>query len=187
MIWAAIAVAAFVLIAILARRKQRREVPQIGAAGRRPPRNPKEPAIGHQLVGKDYVPMSKADIERLFGEEHADALSVATIAKKAEKCAAQFVDAPDDEISRYREAAARARALANGIQAKIDSLLFDPENGVERYQKLLDELDVAEVILTSAVEEILQIRKDREAGDIPINLQKKSAKKKKTPTRRKQK
>jgi hypothetical protein len=187
MIWAAMAIAALVLVIFLARRKQHSDGAPVGAAERPRTRDRKDPVIAHQLVGKDYVPMSKADIERLFGEENADAPSLATLAKKAKKCAAQFVDAPDDEISRYREAAARARVLADGIQAKIDGLFFDPENGVDRYQKLMDDLDDAESILSSAVEEILQNRKDREAGDIPINLQKKPAKKNKTPTPRKQK
>lgn len=178
MFWAIIGFVILVGILMLARRKQPGSIPKEKPATAARARSAAAPVIARQLVGKDYLPRTRAEIDAIFAEEQTAIPSFSNMAREAQKNADQWIDVSDEQLLGYRRAAEAARALSDGVQKKIDDLFFETESGVERYYRLIDKLDEAEADLASAVEDIVQNRKDREAGDLPVEMQR--AKKKPT-------
>ena len=181
MLWTVIGFSALLIVLLLARRKPSDSSGKARPAPARRSRSSAERVIGYQLIGKDCVPKTRTEMEALFAEEQSALPGLSKLGREAQKKADQFIDVPDTNLLEYRQAAEVARCLSSDIQRKIDDLFFEPESGVDMYYKLIDKLDEAEDDLTSAVEAILQNRKDREAGDFPIGKRKtkKAAPKKK--------
>ena len=182
MLWAVIGFAVLIGIFMLARRKPSGPIPKGKPATVEKARPSSGPVIARQLVGKDYLSRTRAEIDALFAEEQSAIPGFSNMAREAQKKADQWIDVTEEQLLGYRRAAEAARALSDGVQKKIDDLFFEPESGVDRYYRLIDKLDEAEGDLTSAVEDIVQNRKDREAGDLPVEMQrtkKKPASKKK--------